>query len=315
MKAPTRRQSRYTWWNLMDFQKAFPDEKSCYDFLYQTLWAKGFLCPSCKGKKCWFVPSRFVYQCSICRRHISLTAGTIFHKSKIPLHKWFWMIFLMANSKKGISAANAQRLLGMRSYKDVWLMMHKIRVAMQTRDEQYQLRGIVETDESYYGGRRRGGKVDGKTGRGSGQTPVLITSENKQGKPGYAHMRVLQSIGAESISQAVSKSIRKGSTIKSDGFQSYRKIDQQGFQHDRQVIGKDRSRSTKVLPWVHILASNSKRFLLSTHQGRVSPKYLDHYLAEFGYRYNRRRWHGQLFERLLYACLSCEPASLDAISG
>lgn len=243
-----------------------------------------------------------------------MTAGTIFHKSKIPLHKWFWLVFLMASQKKGVSASNAQKLLGIRNYRTTWLMMQKIRWVMHQRDQRYQLAGTVEADESYYGGVHHGGKKIGKTGRGSGQTPVLITVENRKGKPGYGRMKVLPSIEEEAIGQGVATLVKAGSTIKSDGLSSYNGIVTRGFRHDKRVIGPDRAQSTKVLPWVHILASNSKRFLLATYH-HVSPKYLERYLAEFSYRFNRRRWGGQLFERLLYACLATAPTDQLAISA
>jgi transposase-like protein len=234
-----------------------------------------------------------------------LTAGTIFHKSKIPLHKWFWLIFLMANTKKGVSALNAQKLLGVRSYKSIWLMLHKVRWAMDQRDQHYYLQGTVETDESYYGGVRHG-----THGRGTSRTPVFIAAENRRGKPGYAKMKVLPSVKAKDIGDAL-QVIAKGSTLKTDGLNSYKELPEKGFVHDRTVL-KSKSRGIKVLPWVHMLASNSKRFLLGTHHS-VSKKYLGRYLSEFSYRFNRRHWHGQIFERLLYACLTAAPAGRAAI--
>ena len=308
MRAPFKSVERYNWWNLVDFQKAFPDEQSCYDFLFERLWPKGFVCPSCSGKRYWLVPTRLVYQCLDCRRQISLTAGTIFHKSKTPLHKWFWLMFLMANNKKGVSALNAQKLLGVRTYKSVWLMMQKMRWVMEQRDQHYQLQGTIEADESYYGG-----VCHGTHGRGTTRTPVLIAAENRRGKPGYAKMHVLPSVKIKDIDHALKVSAKQGSTIRTDGLGSYKDLPQKGFNHDKTVFRPDRYRSSKALPWVHILASNSKRFLLSTHH-HVSPKYLGRYLSEFSYRYNRRHWQGQLFERLLYACLTVEPKGHAAIS-
>ena len=308
-KAPSQRGRPYSTTSLPEFQRAFPDERACYDFLLRQLWPDGFVCPRCGGRRCAFVATRADYLCQTCLQHISLTAGTIFHKSKVPLHLWFWLIFLMATHKKGVPALYAQKVLGLKSYQTAWLMGHKLRHAMRQRDAAYQLAGTVEVDESYYGGKRRGGK----RGRGSGKTPVLITSENRGGKPGFAQIRVLTGVGEEQVGPALVQAIRAGSTLRTDGLPSYGTAGKRGYTHDRQVLGGDMARTAKVLPWVHVLASNSKRFLLATHHG-VAPKYLDRYLAEFTYRYNRRRWHGELFERLLYACVTADPAPLGTVS-
>lgn len=302
VKLSGRKPESYGSMSLLEFQRAFPDERACYQFLFRQCWPKGFSCPGCRGTKTWFLPSRTVFECGGCGRQISLTAGNIFNKSKVPLHLWFWMVFLIATDKKGCSALKAQRLLGIGSYKTAWLMAHKIRYAMMQRDRAYTLGGTVEVDESYYGGKRRGGK----RGRGTTKRPVLIACENRNGKPGFARMTVLANVGEEQIGKALSEGVRPRSRVRSDGLQSYLKVEGQGFEHDRQVIGPAPIRNSKGLPWVHVLASNSKRFLLSTHHG-VAPKYLDRYLGEFMYRYNRRRWQNQLFERLLFACLTAQP--------
>lgn len=149
MKIPSRKVSSYMSISLLEFQHKFLDEKECYEFLFRKFRPDGFCCPFCQGPKAWFLPSRKAYECSSCGRQISLTAGTIFHKSKVPLNLWFWMIFLISTNKKGCSALNAQRLLGIKNYRTVWLMAHKIRYAMIQRDQQYKLAGTVEVDESY----------------------------------------------------------------------------------------------------------------------------------------------------------------------
>lgn len=302
MKVPGGKPESYSSMSLVEFQRAFPDERACYEFLFRQFWPKGFSCPGCRGTQAWFLPSRTVFECGGCGRQISLTAGSLFHKSKVPLHLWFWMIFLLATDKKGCAALQAQRLLGLGSYKTAWFMAHKIRHAMLQRDRAYTLSGTIEVDESYYGGKRRGGK----RGRGTTKRPVLIACENRNGKPGFARMTVLASVGEESVGQALAAGVRSGSRVRSDGLPSYSTVQARGFEHDRQVIGRDPQRNAKVLPWVHVLASNSKRFLLSTHHG-IAPKYLARYLGEFMYRYNRRQWQDQLFERLLFACLAAEP--------
>lgn len=149
MKIPDKKPGSYSSMSLLEFQQAFPNERACYEFLFHHFWPNGFSCHHCQGTKTWFLPSRTIFECAGCGQQISLTAGTLFQKSKVPLHLWFWVIFLMATDKKGCSALKAQQLLGIGSYKTAWLMTHKIRDAMQQRDSNYRLAGTIEVDESF----------------------------------------------------------------------------------------------------------------------------------------------------------------------
>jgi transposase-like protein len=304
MKMPDKKPGSYSSMSLLEFQQVFHNEKACYEFLFHQFWPNGFSCHQCQGTKTWFLPSRTIFECAGCGQQISLTAGTLFQKSKVPLHLWFWVIFLMATDKKGCSALKAQRLLGIGSYKTAWLMTHKIRDAMQQRDSNYRLAGTIEVDESYYGKRDRGGK----RARGTRKVPVFIASENREGKPGFAAMRVLKNLEQETINKAVKQVISEGSHLRSDGSASYNSVGEEGHTREAHAMWGDRTKNDRVLPWVHVLASNSKRFLLSTHHG-IAKKYLSRYLGEFIYRYNRRQWADQLFERLLFACLTAEPVT------
>lgn len=125
-------------------------------------------------------------------------------------------------------------------------------------------------------------------------------------------MCVLKNVEQESINNAVKQVIREGSHLHSDGSASYNSVGDEGHTREAHAMWGDRAENDRVLPWVHVLASNSKRFLLSTHHG-IAKKYLFRYLGEFIYRYNRRQWAGQLFERLLFACLSAEPVTKDRL--
>src|SRR5262245_32580512 len=119
---------------LLDFQKRFPNEDACWMELVRIRWPKGRTCPECH-KTMGFVQTRRLFQCAGCRQQISATAGTLFHKTRVPLQKWFWAIYLMAISPKGVSMRNLQKHLGIRSYETVWLMGHKIRHAMLQRED------------------------------------------------------------------------------------------------------------------------------------------------------------------------------------
>lgn len=296
----------------MDFQKRFPTAQSCWKFLVNVRWPKGFRCPKCQHPKGCLNRRRKVFECYQCRHQVSVTAGTIFHKSQIPLRKWFWAIFLVATSKKGTPALYLQKQLGIGTYRAAWLMSQKIRKAMVQRDALYQLNGTVEADEIFIGGRQ---SLETRRKLGDNKTPFLITvEENSNGGPRFISFEELESIYDEHVVPALQKNVSEGATIKSDGAGSYIKAKEKGYGHDRSVYMKDREKTAQHLKWVNILTSNLKRFILSTHHG-VRPRYRKVYLAEFAYRFNRRYWPYQAFNRLLYACIQAKPANLPEIKA
>lgn len=140
--------------SLLGFQSQFPREDSCWKYLVSLRWPDGFVCLQCNHRKADFLKSKMAFECRHCHQQTSVTAGTIFHKTKLPLRKWFWAIFLMATSKKGVSMLYLQRQLRIRSYRAVWLMGQKIRQAMKQRNVLYQTGGAVEVDEIHIGGQQ-----------------------------------------------------------------------------------------------------------------------------------------------------------------
>ena len=140
-----------TW---QQFRAWFPDEKSCIAYLEHLRWPDGFRCPGCAGEKGWRLDDGY-WACSGCARKVSVTAGTIFDRSRIPLADWFTAIWFMTNQKHGISALGLQRLLGLGSYRTAWTMLRKLRSAM-VRPARERLSGTVEVDESYVGGIEQG---------------------------------------------------------------------------------------------------------------------------------------------------------------
>lgn len=179
-------------------------------------------------------------------------------------------------------------------------MLHKIRRAMSKRDANYKLCGLIEMDDSYFGGSKEGGK----RGRGTAKAKVIVSvSTSKQENPMFAKMEVVDQIDQENIHDVASKEVAQGSTIKSDGLNVYSKLPEKGYFHTSIVV-KD-TNICKALPWVHILVSNAKAFIAGTYHG-LGRKHLQAYLDEFCYRFNRRFWEDQLFGRLLNACVSVQ---------
>ena len=302
----------YKDFSLLDFQDKFSTERTCWDYLVKMRWPEGVTCSHCIDSKLDFIQTRKVFECRQCHRQIYPTAGTIFHKSRVPLRKWFWAIYLMATSKKGVSMLYLQNQLGLGSYHTAWLMGHKIRQAMAQRDSIYTLGGIVETDEILIGGKQ---SLDERRSKGDNKTPFLIAvEENSNGGPRFLSFEELETIYEEHVVPAIKKNIRAGSTIKSDGSGVYVKAQKEGYKHERSVEMKEPEKTHEHLKWINIITSNLKRYLLSTHHG-VFPKYRKAFLAEFAYRFNRRYWPHEAFDRLLYACIYADPAPLPVLSA
>jgi len=290
--------------SLFAFQEEFSDEQSCFNYLIKMRWPEGFHCPYCNKDRYCFKPSKKVFECYHCNKQTSVTSGTIFHRSKVPLRKWFWAIFLMSTNKKGVSMLYLQKQLNMPHYRTIWKMGHKIRQAMTQRDGMYSLKGTVEADEIFIGGKQ---SMKTFLEEGSNKTPFLISvEEGKKASPRFVSFEELETVYEEHVLPALQKKVDKGSTIKSDGAGAYVKAKKKGYKHNRSVYQKEPEKTAEHLKWVNMLTSNLKRFLISTYHG-VQPKYRKAYLAEFAYRFNRRYWPHQAFDRLLYACLNATP--------
>ncbi len=296
--------------DFFQFQKKFSTENKCLKYLSNHRWHNGFVCPKCGNHEYYFIKSRLNYQCKQCNYQSSVISRTIFHKTRIPFRKWFWMIYLLAQNKNSYSVLGLQKLLQIKSYKTAWLMAHKIRKAMADRDTRYKLGGLIEMDDAYFGKSR----ATGKRGRGASKKACVIVSVNvnEQAKPVFATMSVVSAVDSKNVSSVVQKNIHPASVVKTDGWPSYQVIKEQGLKHEKTIVGNPKNAS-KVLPWVHILIANCKSALRGTHHG-ISSKHLHRYLSEFCYRFNRRFWQNQLFDRLVHACLSSKTITFSELS-
>jgi transposase-like protein len=286
---------QYQTMTFFGFQKHFSTEEACYEHLQKLRFPDGYLCPKCGHTDAYFIETRKLFQCKRCQHQTSLTANTIFHKTRTPLQKWFWAIYLIGSDKGGCSAMRLKKMLGI-SYLTAWTMSHKIRIAMQDRNAQYKLNAIIEMDDAYFGGHEAG-----KRGRGAGnKSKVLIGVETKGNTPGFVAMRVVPTIDAYSIDSFASDTISHGQCIHTDGYPPYSILNDRYNHHPEPVKPYE---VEQKLPWVHILISNAKNIIRGTYLG-VSHKHLQRYLSEFCYRFNRRFVEPQIFNRILFACVT-----------
>jgi len=306
MKNPNRSR-RKPIMTVSEFRSRFGDEVLCAEHLTAQRWPNGFVCPRCGGRSRGYMASRRVYECAGCGYQSSVTAGTIFHKTRTPLASWFWATYRMSQDKKGISALQLSKEINV-SYPTAWLMQHKIRKAMADRDQGYQLKGLIEVDEGYVGGAEEGEAQKGRGAKSKSVVAVAVerlasSPEGDKPIPGFAAMAVVPNAAASSLLGFLQAKVQPGSRILSDGWRGYRGLEQQGFQHTATPLQGDPKAAHRLFPWVHITLSNLKRFLLGTHH-KVEPQHLKRYVAEFNYRLNRRTMEASLFHRLVRACVT-----------
>jgi len=281
--------------SFFQFQERFQTEDQCYEHLKNLRWPDGFVCPKCGYREAYFTRTRKLYQCKNCHYQASVTARTLFHRTRVPLRKWFWAIYLVGTDKRGCSAKRLETLLGV-NYVTAWLMIHKIRKAMADRDSRYMLHHVIEMDEAFFGG-----PSAGKRGRGAGnKSKVIIAVENRETSAGFAKMTVVDSLDGNTIGDVVHETIRGRSEIRTDDYSAYTVLNRH-FRHRGDTVRPHEAQD--MLPWVHILIGNAKTFIRGTYHG-VSHKHLQRYLNEFCYRFNRRRNEPGIFDRILVASLS-----------
>jgi transposase-like protein len=233
-----------------------------------------------------------------------VTAGTIFHGSRLPLTSWFAAIWHVVNQKQGVSALGLQRVLGFGSYQTAWAWLHKLRRAMVLPGRE-PLSGAVEVDESYVGGAR-----PGKRGRGAhGKAVVAIAVEDHDGAPGRTRMARIANIRRETLTDFVLDHVSRGSEVRTDAYQGYDDVGRHRFSHVVVNVKESGDPAHVSMPHVHRVASLLKRWLLGTHQGAVTHDQLDWYLDEFTFRFNRRRsrHRGPLFYRLIEGAPAADP--------
>jgi transposase-like protein len=207
----------------------------------------------------------------------------------------------MASTPKAPSASELKRQLGV-TYKTAWTMRRKIVYALSRRDGELMLRGLVEMDESFIGGREQGTK-----GRQTERKTLVAIAVDHTAKGGcrHAHLQVVPDAGSVSLTTAAQQNIASSSTVITDGWPAYNALADQGYHHWPWVLETPEDAS-RVLPWAHIVVSNFKRWILNSFHS-VSAKHLQAYLDEFCYRLNRRWQRSDLFRRILNRCLRFTP--------
>lgn len=290
-----------------EFQAWFVTDEDCLDYLQWLRWPCGFICPNCDRSGGWRLgDGRFM--CPDCGARTSVTAGTIFDRTRTPLTVWFAACWLFATSKNGISALSLRRILQIGSYQTAWAMLHRLRSVL-VRPGRDRLAGVVEVDETYIGGFEpwRGGRSRGK----KVLVGIAVEIRNPRGI-GRCRMRPLADLSSGSLHPFVVDNVESGARVITDGWDGYRGLEKLGYVHDRHSQRAAEARGedlTHMLPAAHRVASLAKRWLLGTHHGSADRDHLASYLDEFVFRFNRRssRSRGMQFYRMMELAVAHAP--------
>ena len=300
------------------FNAQFPDDDACADALAAHRWPDGFVCPHCGGEGWRLRAKRYTWQCKACDKQTSVTAGTVMHRSKIPLRKWFLAAHLVVTHSNGISAMQLWPAVGLNSYKDAWLLLQKIRRAMVNPDRD-PLTGTVEVDEASLPFRRKTDPVAGGQGRSALGKMLLVGAVEirdieRHGlpttMPGRIRLSTIPNYNRPTLHQFIGSTIEPNSLVVSDGLPAYRELQDHG--HRPIVVGSMAAHI--VLPWIHRVFAQLKRWALGVYHG-LRPKHLQAYLDEFVFRWNRRRLRKGSLDTLLDIVGISLPAPYKLITG
>ena len=301
---------------MVDFFTQYADEQSCRSFFKRKRELGGISCGCCGSLVLHWIEKENRWRCKECKQATGLKHGTVMENSNLGYRQWLWGLYLMSLTKKGFSALEMQRLIGHKRYEPIWLMMQKIRISMGNRDDQYRLDGFIEMDEGFFEGHRKA-NIDDIVSKPVKEldrqvkaivavsTKPVANTEQKEHRPaskaGFVKMNVVRSLCTNEVGYAAAKMIQKSATVITDGRRCYVGLQSICNKHEA-IIMKDKTQVSKVFPWVHTAISNAKKKILGLHH-QVKNVYMQNYLNEFCYKFNRRYFGENLFDRLLIAAL------------
>jgi hypothetical protein len=289
------------------FRESYGTEEQCRAALFVWRWPQGFVCPRCGGGRCCEIKTRKLIQCSACRHQVSVTAGTIFQSTKLQLIVWFQAIYLLTQTKKGISSLELGRRLGV-TQTTAWKVQQKLAQVMRDREAARPVGGPdkrVEMDDAYLGGKRRGGK----RGRGAAaKTPIVVAVETSaESHPLRLKLTAVKGFRKAEIRKLSARALVPGTRVISDGLSCFAAVTQAGCQHEPILTGSGaRAVQIPAFKWVNTTIGNIKNAIRGTHHA-IRPRHVPRYLAQFEYRFNRRYRLEDMIPRLAWAALRSPP--------
>lgn len=295
---------------LPQFQTRFSSEEACLQAIFDWRWPRGFICPHCEHNDGHRVRTRRSIECCLCGRQTSITANTIFHKTRTPLKYWFLIIYFMAHDKTGTSSLKISKQLGMHR-STVSVIMHKIRIAMAHREENLTLAGLIEMDEAFFGGRTK--KKEGQIPPSKDKVQVLILVESEGTQAGNLVMKVIEGAHYEDLQPIIADKIESdppGQWFRTDGWGSHHVVLE--FGHRLKMGHIPKSLQDIQMRCVSLAISHAKQFFKGTFH-HFCKIHIQRYLDEFCYRWNRRHLEMQLASHLIAACVLCRPVLYSAV--
>lgn len=297
--------------NIINFINRFPDEASCIDFIKEQRSQQGVICKKCTGSRHYWLENKHSFQCASCGFRTSIRSGTVMENSNLPIRIWMMTITFITATKKGFSASELQKQLGMKRYEPVFRMYHKLRAVMGQRDDRYRLEDMVEYDEAYVGKSTKA-QVRSKLKRGRGtqkQSKVAVMAEStvledpESGKLNkscrYFKMKKIKNLEAKTAQALIKEYIDSDSVLQTDKSTTFSDLSDCIDVHVREISGTKEGNFN--LKWVHIAISNLKKHLQTYHM--ISERMMQNYLDEFCYKLNRRYFGEKLFDRLIVAAI------------
>lgn len=264
--------------NLINLIEKYSNETKCRKYLEALKWQGGVKCPRCGSFKISHIKKRDQYDCDVCRYQFSVTAGSIFHDSHLPIWKWFLAVYLMTESKKGISANQLKRSLAI-SYKTAWYLCHRIRKAMVEATQKPQLNGIVEVDETYVGG-----KYDRRRKRDRYEKQPVIGLLERDGK---FEAKTIPTPSKSVLVGIVKDRVNKSATVMTDDYIAYKSLGET-FNHEKvNHRAEEWVRGQVHTNNIENAWSLFKRSIVGSYH-QISTKHMDAYLDEFEWRFNGR---------------------------
>lgn len=298
--------------SIEEFMSKYGSDEKCHAELFKLRWPTGFVCPKCSNKTYCELKRHHLFQCNECHTQTSVTSGTIFHATKAGLKTWFLSIYLLTQSKNGISSLELKRHLGV-AYDTAWSIRQKLMQVMLERDNDKQLFGNIKIDDAYLGGEL----IGGKRGRGSeNKTPFLTAlEEDKESKPLEIKLNKVNGFRKVEVEHWCKHHLEPSSVVVSDGLRCFSGIEDAGLRHEVEIVGSGRSKSDKesVFNWLNIVLGNVKTALRGTYHA-ISDKHVPRYLAEFEYRFNRRFKLEDMIPRLTYIALRTPPMPMKLLT-
>lgn len=275
--------------SLFDFTRRFSTEEACWDYLVKVRWPNGIPTHPKTGEPFkYFLEDRKVWKFHD-GYQLSATAGTVMERTKIPLTKWFWAAYLVATHTPGISALQLSKQFGVR-YETIYMMLQKLRRGL-VNPEREKLTKFVEVDETFIGGKGKGTRGRGATGKALVAGAVEVNNffdkkGNQKSVAGRVRLQIIENASAVELEKFVKENVEEKSTIHTDGWLGYSNVKSLGYDH-QVATGASSKIVAENLVHIHRVFSNLKTWLLGTHHG-VDAKHLQVYLDEFTFRFNRR---------------------------